>query len=656
MPDLQMAFDGIVSRADADTELGKRVEAILRDAGLQGAARMPVVVALLSDAYLKSELCRNEARNAPTGDPVNEQGRLVALRIAECEPISPFDTIPIFDLVPLLGDANADAFAFAVRGAVSGALDLGAAHFAALFARVGGQIIHPEVRLDAAFAARESDLATIESALADGGNVVVCGRGGVGKTALVRAYAWLYRQRYAGVWWVHGHTREQIAADLVALGARLVADLDEMSDRQAATELALEKVARTSGKPWLLIYDDVEQPETLAGLLPASGAHVLVTSRTGAWEGHGVTVTLQALSRTHAVEYLQAHARKADPTAAAALADDVGCLPLALVLARSTAWSLGIDFDAYRALLRDAVVRAPKTGAFPPELFATVQLALERATALSPHAAGILGMTAYLAPDRIPLDVIAADTMTESTHTQAVAALRAVALLDSSGLDDGTLGVGVNRLVQAVIRARLWNVDEAQRLGGANPENIERTGEKKCIARAMRLLTDAYPREVGDFDDWLACQRLHEHACSIVNVAKRLSAPEITDTAVPLARRVLAIEEAAFGPGHPAVARHYAILAELLFASNRPAEADPYIRHAYLSAERSLGAAHADTTAYRASYDRVITAVEAMAKTDEAVEAGLAPAPPERLARPDIPPPLSPVAQRGLVRRILRRG
>ena len=45
-------------------------------------------------------------------------------------------------------------------------------------------------------------------------------------------------------------------------------------------------------------------------------------------------------------------------------------------------------------------------------------------------------------------------------------------------------------------------------------------------------------------------------------------------------RRALVIADAAYGPGHPAVARDLNHLAQLLQATNRLAEAEPLMRRA----------------------------------------------------------------------------
>ena len=54
-------------------------------------------------------------------------------------------------------------------------------------------------------------------------------------------------------------------------------------------------------------------------------------------------------------------------------------------------------------------------------------------------------------------------------------------------------------------------------------------------------------------------------------------------------RRALAIWEESFGPGHPNVATSLNNLAQLLWATNRLAEAEPLMRRALAIDEESFG-------------------------------------------------------------------
>ena len=323
---------------------------------------------------------------------------------------------------------------------------------------------------------------------------------------------------------------------------------------------------------------------------------------------------------------------------------------------------------------------------------AALSAALKAAGQASPHAVRLLGIVSHLAPRRIPLEIVTPDVMSAVELSAAAAALAGAGLVQT-GRDEGDDTGGGSG----------GSIDVAAPLQAEMRERLAQSGEDAAYAAlATRIVADAYPhgdRDPSDADSWVACQRLEEHVRAVLQyapddgegaastsqllhqysqylfargkyddaepvmrragaVAEALVGPlhprvgqDSADLAIllyesgrieealPFIRRAMAIDEAAFGPEHPVVAERYNILATLLETLGRPAEADPFIRHAVLAAEKTLGPDHPDTLLYRENYDKVIAAMESVARRDDAVEAGAIPASPERLSRPDIPPP-----------------
>src|SRR5262249_12725456 len=133
----------------------------------------------------------------------------------------------------------------------------------------------------------------------------VKGLGGVGKSVLAREYAWRNHARYQGVWWVRAERRETLADDLIELGARFIPGLREEAERDRAARKALDWIERAGfGKPWLLVYDNVEDPGHIDGLTPRVGAHVLITTRWSDWGKAAAPVTVGAFPREVAADFL----------------------------------------------------------------------------------------------------------------------------------------------------------------------------------------------------------------------------------------------------------------------------------------------------------------------------------------------------------------
>ena len=125
-----------ISRAASDAPLASQIGRALEDAGytvilqqwdfsnrnfveaMHSALRSDArVIALLSPDYLESDYCSAEWQNAITGDPLNKQGRLIVLRVSECEPVGLLAGLVYWDLAGL--HDNADLLAEVVRRAVS---------------------------------------------------------------------------------------------------------------------------------------------------------------------------------------------------------------------------------------------------------------------------------------------------------------------------------------------------------------------------------------------------------------------------------------------------------------------------------------------------------------------------------------------------------
>jgi tetratricopeptide (TPR) repeat protein len=498
------------------------------------------------------------------------------------------------DLVPVLNDA--ETVARVVRRGVAPPPDRREADFAVLHLRTP-QIVHPEVKAVPGFAGREAELATLEETLwrqagtaapTDApANVPVAaaavkGLGGVGKSVLAREYAWRNRARYRGIWWVRAERRETLADDLIDLGARFIPGLREVPERDRAARRALDWIELAGfEKPWLIVYDNVEEPGRIDGLTPRTGAHVLVTTRWSDW-GRAAPVTVGVFPPEVAADFLLESTGGTDRASAERSAAALGYLPLALDQAAAYVRRTGIDFATYEALAAEVLRKTPRGVDEDTPVFATFTLAIDKASQSCPEAQKVMGLCAFLAPDRIPLSLFVDDVLTETARADAVAALQEVSLAALDSLDDGSPAISMHRLVQATMRARLREMGE----------------HENAAALATELVSDAYPNPAGDVRNWSACARLMPHAMAVFEHAPDSgngadkTALLLSQTALncvskaayveaePLLRRALAIGEARCGPDHPSVAMSLNDLAGLLLDTGRPAEAEPLMRRA----------------------------------------------------------------------------
>ncbi|MCG7205592.1 NB-ARC domain-containing protein [Streptomyces arenae] len=196
---------------------------------------------------------------------------------------------------------------------------------------------------------------------------VVCGTGGVGKTQLVAQYARdLYDHGQVDVLvWVNATSHSAVVDAFAAAAAGLLGA--GRDDPRAAGMLFRDWLKRPPGtarsRPgarWLVVLDDVPHAGALKDLWPPEVPHgrTLITTRNRDavfLSGGRTRVDVGRFTLEEAVEYVTAAlGRHAVPGAArevAALAEDLGRLPLALSQAVPYMVNRGLDCAAYRARL-----------------------------------------------------------------------------------------------------------------------------------------------------------------------------------------------------------------------------------------------------------------------------------------------------------------
>jgi tetratricopeptide (TPR) repeat protein len=472
------------------------------------------------------------------------------------------------------------------------------------------------------------------------GRAAVQGMGGVGKTSLAIEYAHRFRGLYAGVCWCPSETRTGLLSALASLAVTLGAATAGEADLEKAAKAALRQLAEQRAT-WLLVYDNVTAPDAIADLLPSAGARVLITSRFADWSELANEVALGMLPLEQAVALLQNRTGRSDVAGEKALAEALGCLPLALDHAAAYCKRTQMQFGDYAKKASSLIDAAPRGVGYPRSVAATFDLAITEAVAQCPVAETLMAYLAQCAPERIPMALVDGAIEDEALRQPALAALSEVSLLKHDPFEDATPAVSVHRLVQAVARAR----SEAKNLA------------QKAVGRLIARLAEQYPSDGYNPQSWLLCAQLTPHltaqkaaavegmpilphwpvllskggsyvwgrgffrqAASFYRdalvIREKTLGPEHPDTAEnlnelgfllrlqgdlagarPLLERALAIREKVLGPEHPDTARSLNNFAQLLQAQGELTEARPLLERALAIREKVLGPEHPDTAA-----------------------------------------------------------
>ena len=260
-------------------------------------------------------------------------------------------------------------------------------------------------------AGREELLAGLDARLANGEGsgprvVALCGLGGAGKTSVAVEYAHRHMDQVGVAWQLPAEDATMLAAGFTVLADQLgTSAAAGGGDPVAAVHSAL---AAYPGQ-WLLIFDNAPGQDPVRAFVPPAGnGQVLITSQSAVWPP-GQAVEVSVLDTETGAALLADQTDGSDAQAAAALAKELGGLPLALAQAAAYTHAAGIGLAEYRSLFQgrraDLLARGETPG-HPADVAATLGLALSRLEADAPAAAALLRLLACLAPEPVPLALI----------------------------------------------------------------------------------------------------------------------------------------------------------------------------------------------------------------------------------------------------------
>jgi hypothetical protein len=469
-------------------------------------------------------------------------------------------------------------------------------------------------------AGRDGLLGELAARLAGGPGprvAVLSGLGGAGKTSVAVEYA--HRQLPgAGVCW-------QFAAEdtavLEAEFAVLAAQLGAGDSRDPVAFVHAVLARQQAG--WLLVFDNVPDQGSVRRFLPPAGSgQVVITTQSQLWLPEQA-LDVPVLGPDVAAGFLVTRTGDPDRASATAIAGELGGLPLALEQAGAYMQAAGMTLAQYLPLLRarqgDLLARG-QAGGHPGHVAATLGLALAWLAADAPHAAGLMRLLAFLAPEPVPLALLlthphphphpgpgpgagaeagaglGADVLAEIgpllgdplAVADAVAALRRYSLVTPAG--DGL--VLVHRLVQAVTRAALP------------------AGQADWWRQAAATLTEAaVPPDPEDHATWPEFAVLLPHARAVLDLTSagmsRAAAYLGESGSHHAARELSALITSAcagddrYGPEHPATLTARFMLARSAGLAGDPAGARDQLAALLPVQERILGPEHPGTLATR---------------------------------------------------------
>jgi tetratricopeptide (TPR) repeat protein len=446
----------------------------------------------------------------------------------------------------------------------------------------------------------------------------ISGLGGIGKTQIAVEYAYRYRTHYQAILWIAASSREAFTADFVMLAALL--DLPEQHEQDQ--DIVVRAVRRwlATHTDWLLILDNVDNPEMIADFLPVhSTGDVLITTRLQALGTLAQSVEVEKMGLDEGVIFLLRRTKvlaadasldqstKESQAQAIEIVTALDGLPLALDQAgayiEETRCGLSQYSDLYGTRRRELLQRR---GRFPVDhpdsVAATWSLSFQQVEQESLAAADLLRLFAFLDPEAIPEEIIilgAAELgpALEEVESDPLKLDKIIELLLRFSLIRRTSelkSLSMHRLVQAVLKdgmnkdtQHLWAERAIRAVNLAFPDVELKTWERcqRCLPHV--LICTTYIDEFGlAFPE---AARLFNEAAAYLVVHAQYEQAEL------LLLQARAIRQQVLDANHPDTARTLNDLGVLYLTQSKFQQAEPLLQQALSIRQKKLGVEHPDT-------------------------------------------------------------
>ena len=215
--------------------------------------------------------------------------------------------------------------------------------------------------------------------------IVLIGMRGCGKSQLASLLAQQCEDaKWNLVAWLNATSKETIQSELVELATRLHIDTSDNPPRDTIVRRCLDHLKSENPSDRMIVFDNVEDINHLAGLIPRGGGLRVIATTTNkvGWEDQGWnSIKVGVFDRNTSINYLLTVTNSDDREAADALAERLGDLPLAIAQAAATARNKDLSLARYLKRLeshrKEHVIRPVPGGDYTDDVATALRMAVE---------------------------------------------------------------------------------------------------------------------------------------------------------------------------------------------------------------------------------------------------------------------------------------
>jgi tetratricopeptide (TPR) repeat protein/nucleoside phosphorylase len=431
------------------------------------------------------------------------------------------------------------------------------------------------------------------------------GLGGIGKTQIAVEYAYRSHDldRYAHTLWVNAESEGALLINFITLADLLPSFQEKGEKDQRKLVEAIKRWLEQCPDPWLLIFDNADDVTLVTDYLPKQGlGSILLTTRTHAVGSLATSIEVETMGLIEGTHLLLRRAQRLENASdeeinrAGDIVVALDHFPLALDQAgaylEETQCSLGDYLEVYQNHRKTLLaLRGKQAVDYPDSVATTWSLSFQKVQQADPAAAELLQLCAFLAPDRIPEELIKDGAGYWPLSLQQAAK----DLLAFQQMIGELLKFSLVKRLAEEHMLSIHTLVQAVQVDMMEPERRPQWAE-----RVVRAVNEVFPRKPKDVGVWQECRRylsqaqacdalikqymlpLIEGADLLHRVGFYLAEQALYDRAEPLYQHSLSIYERQRGPDHPLVASTLNNLALLYREEGKYEEAKIYL-------DRSLG-------------------------------------------------------------------